>query len=129
MKRLQTIDEWMRRTEAMRAALETIGECLASAPTVNLTPGASYRIRLAGNVVQGDGTIALDDVGKWAAGAGEKTIEGRFCGRLPAPAVAGPVTVAHGSIVLEISKPKEKAGKHAVFADMDVLEYEGLGLQ
>lgn len=127
MIRLQTIDEWMRRTEEMREALETIGRCLKSAPRLTLTLGASYRIRLAGNVVQG-GKIAIEDVGVWASEAGEKTIEGQFRGRLPVPASMGGVTVAHGSIVFEIQKPEEQAGKTAVFADMDVLEYEGLGV-
>lgn len=128
MIRLQTPDEWRRRTGEMQEALQTIQRCLSSAPRLSLTPGASYRVRLAGNVIQ-DGKLALERVGEWAEGMGERTIEGVFRGRLPAPASAEGVTVAHGSIVFRLTAPEDVKGKAAVFADMDVLEYEGLGVR
>lgn len=127
MMRVQTEEEWTRRGREMKEALETISRCIQAAPVLSLTPGASYRLTIAGNVLE-NGRINLERVGEFAAGAGTRTIVGRYMGRLPAPASAEGVGVSRGSLIVEISEPAEVAGKMAVFADMDVLEYEGTGI-
>ncbi len=126
MIRVQTGEEWARRTREVQEALATIQRCIRSAPEIPVIPGARYRMLIAGNVIE-SGELRLENVGDFAEGAGTKLIVGRVRGRLRAPTMAEGMPTARGSILLEIEEPPEARGKAAVFADMDVLEYEGLG--
>lgn len=128
MNRLQSYEDWRTRTTAVQEALATVQRCLREAPTVQLIPGERYRITMAGTVTEGD-PVRLDDVGDFTAAARTRTITGRYVGRLPAMHASVGGVAARGLLVVQLEGESRFHGKQAVFADMDVLEYERIGVQ